>query len=230
MPTGTYRWGNVEWGGHAPPASTAGSIDTAAVIDRLLPSLHADSRADLAFWTAADLVDWMDEGLKRLARVAAWNIELDSSITTANGVASYPLPERQDATLYVSLGNPGVTPLRPASMIELEARDSTFMTDTGTPDHWYEDGQGDNVALTPVPTSAGAVTLVISAWPPALDAAQLNTLVQAPAAFAGYLSFYVLGQCYGKESEAEMEDVSAHCKERCGLYEKLFTHYFGPGI
>jgi|GEM_PF-2520555 hypothetical protein len=207
-----------------------GSIDTRVVLDGLLPTLHADNFADLTFWSKADLIEWCDEGLKRLARLAAWNVEQNSSITTKNGVASYPLPERQDATLYVSLGNPGVTPLRPAAMIELEARDSTFMTDTGTPDHWYEDGQGDNVGLTPVPTTAGAVTLVMSAWPVALDAAQVNTLVQAPAAFAGYLTFYVLGQCYSKEGPVEMSDVAAHCASRCQMYEALFIHYFGKGI
>lgn len=208
----------------------AGELNTVTVLAQLLPMLHADTMADLSYWTQADLIDWMDEGLKRLARVAAWDVEQDTSITTANGVAAYALPERQDATLYVSLGNPGVTPLRPASMIELEARNAAFQSTPGTPDHWYEDGQGDNVALTPVPTTAGPVTLVMSAWPPALDAAQVNTLVQAPAAFAGYLTFYALQNAYGREGESEMPDVSAHCAERCGMYEKLFTHYFGPGI
>lgn len=208
----------------------AGEIQTTTVLAQLLPMLHSDTMADLSYWSQSDLIDWMDEGCKRLARVAAWNVELDTSITTSNGVGVYPLPERQDATLYVSLGNPPVTPLRPASMIELEARSSTFMSDAGIPDHWYEDGQGDNVAMTPAPTTATAITLVISAWPPTLDAAQVNTLVQAPAAFAGYLTFTALEKAYGRESESEMPDVSAHCAERCALYEKLFTHYFGPGI
>lgn len=208
----------------------AGEVQTTTVITQLLPTLHADSTADLSYWLLRDLVNWMDEGVKRLARVAAWNVELDTSITTANAVRAYALPERQDATLYVSLGNPPVTPLRPASMIELEARNATFMADAGTPDHWYEDGQGDNVALTPVPTAATAITLVISAWPPALDTAQVNTLVQAPAALAGYLTFYVIEKCFGRESESEMPDVSAHAHERCQLYEQLFTHYFGKGL
>ncbi len=86
------------------------------------------------------------------------------------------------------------------------------------------------MALTPVPITATPVTLAISAWPLALDAAQVNTLVQAPAAFAGYLTFYVLQGAYGREGESEMPDVAAHCAERCAMYEKLFTHYFGPGI
>jgi hypothetical protein len=205
----------------------AGEINTVNVIAQLLPMLHSDSVADLVFWSQSDLIDWMDEGLKRLARVAGWNVERDASITTANGTAAYALPARQEATLYVSLGN---TPLRPASMIELEARNSAFQSTPGTPDHWYEDGQGANVAVSPVPTTAVALPLIISAWPVALDAAQVNTLVQAPAAFAGYLTFYTLQQAYAREGESEMPDVAEHCASRCQMYESLFSHYFGKGI
>lgn len=46
----------------------AGEIQTTGVIDQLLPSLHADSRANLYFWSEADLIQWMDEALKGLAR------------------------------------------------------------------------------------------------------------------------------------------------------------------
>lgn len=205
----------------------AGEIDTTAVITALLPALHADSTADLMFWALTDLIEWMDEGLKRLARVAGVFVERDTSITTVPGTAAYPLPERQDATLHVSYGT---APLRPASMIELEMRDPGFMTTTGAPDHWYEDGQGWNVGLCPVPAAAVNVPLIMTAWPPALDAGQLNTLVQAPAPLAGYLSMYTLAKAYGKEGESEMPDVAQHCAARCQMYEQIFGKYYGPGL
>jgi hypothetical protein len=205
----------------------AGEINTTGVITGLLPSLHADSTADLTYWTLTDLIQWMDEGCKRMARAAACFIERDTSITTAVGTASYALPERQDTTLHVSVGTTGV---RPASLIELEMRDPTFQTTQGTPDHWYEDGQGWNVGLSPAPNSVGPVALIMAAWPPALDAEQVNTLVQAPGPFAGYLAMYALAKAYGREGEMEMPDVAQHCAARCDMYEKIFEKYYGAGL
>lgn len=219
-------WGSALPGGLAINL-TAGSIDTRAVVDSALPLLHADTRANLTFWSETDLIEWMDEGLKRLSRVAGVFVEMDSSINTVNGTATYALPERHNASLYISYGN---APLRPASMIELEMRDAAFQTTTGTPDHWYEDGQGPNVGLSPVPTSAVNVPLVMSCWPPVLDDAQLNRLVQAPAPLAGYLLMYTLSKAYGREGESEMPDVAAHCSARCDMYTQMFTKYYGAGL
>jgi len=227
MPIGTNRWGTTEWGASGRPSSITGSIDTVAVIDELLPSLHADTRANLVYWTEADLINWMDEGLKRLARLCGVFIERDTSISTVNGTGVYALPERQDTTLYVSFGT---TPLRPAAMIELEMRSATFQTDSGTPDHWYEDAQGWNVGITPVPTTAVSLPLIMACWPPTLDVSKVNTLVQAPAPLAGYLTMYVLAKAYGREGESEMPDVAQHCQARCEMYEGIFEHYYGAGL
>lgn len=227
MPFGTNRWGTVEWGASGQPNPATGSIDTTAVIDGMLPTLHADSRADLTFWSEADLINWMDEGLKRLARVAGVFVERDTSISTANGTTDYALPERHDTTLYVSIG---AAPLRPASMLELEMRDAGFLTTTGTPDHWYEDGQGWNVGLCPVPISVANVGLVMLCWPPTLDVSKTNTLVQAPAPIAGYLAMYTFAKAYGREGESEMPDVAQHCEARCAMYEQIFAKYYGAGL
>ena len=205
----------------------AGELDSQAVITGLLPSLHADSRANLSFWTESDLINWMDEGCKRIGRECGVFVERDTSITTLSGVAAYPLPTRQNATLHVSFGT---APLRPASMISLEMRDPAFMSTPGVPDHWYEDGQGWNVGLCPVPTASLPLPIVMTCWPPALDTQKLNTLVQAPAPLAGYLSMYSLAKAYGKEGESEMPDVAQHCAARCRMYEQVFAKYYGRGM
>lgn len=224
------QWNTTLWGDGIPgeeAGSAAGSIDTTAVIDGILPTLHADARENLAFWTEPDLIEWMDEGLKRLARVAGVFVERDTSITAVPGTAVYPLPERQDATLHVSFG---AAPLRPGAMLELEMRDSNFQTTPGTPDHWYEDGQGWNIGLTPVPASAETLPILMTAWPPALDIERKNTVVQGPASLAGYLAMYVLAQAYGREGESEMPDVAQHCAGRCEMYEQIFAKYYGAGL
>lgn len=223
-----FEWNTTEWNSPGgPPSANTGALDTTTVIDGILPTLHADSRADLVYWTEGDLITWMDEGLKRLARTCGVFIERDTSITTSNGTALYPLPERQDATLHVSFGTAG---LKPASMLELEMRSASFQTDAGTPDHWYEDGQGWNVGVSPVPTIATQLPLIMTCWPPELDAAKRNTFVQGPAPLAGYLAMYAIGKALGEEGEAEMPDVAQHCMARCEMYEQIFQRYYGNAI
>ncbi len=141
-------WGSILPGGVAGETAD-GSIDTTQVIDELLPSLHATSRANLYPWSEADLIQWMDEALKRLARLVCVFVGRQADSLTVPGTASYALPTQHIATLHVSYGT---TPLAPANMLELEARDPAFLTTPGTPDHWYEDLIGlATVALSPVP-------------------------------------------------------------------------------
>jgi hypothetical protein len=109
-------------------------------------------------------------------------------------------------------------------------RDANFQTTAGTPDHWYEDGQGWNIGFDPVPTTAVNIPLVMLSWPPTLDTAQVNYLVQAPAPVAGYLGMYVLAKAYGREGESEMPDVAQHCSAFCDMYEQIFSKYYGKGL
>jgi hypothetical protein len=44
-----------------------------------------------------------------------------------------------------------------------------------------------------------------------------------------YLSFYVLGKCYSKESETEQPDLSQHCQAKVALLEQVFQHLWGEG-
>jgi len=202
----------------------AGEIDTTQVIAQLLPALHADSVADLTFWSQADLVNWMDEACKSLAHRTTMLVERDTSTSTAAGTATYALPARNVTTLHVSLGTAS---LRPASQLELEARDSSYQSTAGTPDHWYEDRIGaETIGLCPVPTGEAPLAIVGSEYPPDLEQ---NTLVQAPAAVAGYLSFSVLARAYGREGESEMPDVAQHCAARAEFYTQIFQSYFGAG-
>jgi hypothetical protein len=205
----------------------AGEIQTTAVLDQLLPDLHSDSYANLTFWTQAQLINFMDEAAKQLSRNTMLFVERDTSKTTANATGTYALPSRHNATLHVSYGS---TPLRPGTTIEMEARDPAWQTTPGTPDHWYEDDMNvTSIALAPVPTSASPLPMICSMYPPDLDTGQVNTLLQAPAPVAIYLSYYVLARCYGKESESEESDVSQHAAAKVALLEQVFAHLWGEG-
>jgi len=222
----TTLWGSIFPGGIAGELAD-GSIDVAQVIDDLLYSLHVESRDDLEFWSESDLLEWIDECLKRLARMCMVFVGRDTTILTVDGQAAYTLPERYISTLHVS----HVTnPLRPGNMAELEARDTDFRTTEGTPSHWYQDLLGiSSFAVTPVPdTSDQALPLIYEGWPVAVTVGQ--TLVAAPPPLKGYLAMYVLSQAYGKESESEMPDLAKHCWARVLMYEEVFTSYYGPGM
>jgi len=205
----------------------AGEIDTTQVVTELLPSLHSDSRANLTFWSEADLIQWMDESVKRLSRKTMTFVERDASIVTAGGTATYPLPTREVVPLHVSYDS---VPLRPAAMIEMEARDPAFQVTEGTPDHWYADRLGmATVGLAPVPNDAKTLAVIGIMLPPELDAGKSNTLLQAPAPLKGYLAFSVLASAYGREGESEMPDLAQHARARVQMYEDILTQYYGRG-
>lgn len=224
----TTLWGDILPGGPL-GESSSGSIDSTQVIDELLPSLHAGSRADLTFWSESDLIQWMDEALKRLARVACVFVGRSAATLSIAGQATYALPVRHISTLHVSYL---VTPLRPAGTMELEALDTTYQTTQDTPERWYQDQLGDGtIGLAPVPdTSDEAIPIIYEGWPAELDGAGQNTLVSAPGPVKGYLAFAVLAQAYGREGECETPDIAAHCRGRIAMYDAIFTSYYGSGV
>lgn len=219
----TTLWGDILPGGPLSD-SAAGNLDTSQVIDEALYPLHAGSRADLTFWTEADLLEWLDEALKRLSRVACVFVGTTTSTLTVQGQASYALPPRHVATLHISYQT---TALRPAATLDLEMRNPDYQTTQGTPDHWYQDLQGgSSFGLAPVPdTNDQPLPIVYEGWP---DPDQ--PLIGAPSPLKGYLAMKVLEGAYGREGEAESPEIAAHCKSRAEMYEQLLVSYYGPGF
>jgi hypothetical protein len=222
-------WGDLLPGGSGEPEG--GEIDVTAVIDGALPTLHANSRANLAHWTEGELIEWADEGLKRISRLACIFVGRVASTLTVATQATYSLPERHVSTLHVS----HITqPLRPANTRELEMRNPQFETTLATEaapiSHWYQDLLGaPKFGVTPVPdVSDEPLPVIYNGYPVPVDPGQ--SLVAAPAPFKGYLSFYVIWQAYQKEGESEMPDVAAHAKARCEMYETIFQGYYGKGM
>jgi|SRR5215831_4223838 len=198
-------------------------INVTQVVDELLPSLHAATRAELVFWTETDLLQWVDEAAKRLSRVAYCFIERDTATTTVLGQTRYPLPARHVTTLHVSYG---MTPIRPSGILELEMRDSVFGMTQGTPDHWFEDLQaGAQIGLSPVPNVISSIPIIFAAYPPEINIG--NQQLSAPVPLKGYLAMSVLEQAYKREGEMEEADVAAHCMARRQMYEQILSNYYG---
>jgi hypothetical protein len=200
-------------------------INTTAVINGILPDLHAASSADLVFWDPTDLIRWTDECVKQLGRLAPVFALRDTSLTTVPGTAAYDLPARHIATIHVSVGQ---TSLRPANVAELEGLDPAFRTTAGPPRRWYEDVLPvPSIALAPVPIAAATIPVVYASFPPEVDVNSVNTSVPAPPPVQGYIANYILAEAFQKEGESEMPDVAAHCRGRLALYEQAFQQYFG---
>lgn len=222
MPT---AWTNFLAGGPGDPAAIG--IDSDDVIDEALPTLHAATRGDLVFWDVTELIEWLDEGLKRLAAGTAFFVSR-ATASTVIGQAGYDAPPQHLATLHVSLDN---VPLRAGSTIELEARDSSYLTTPGTPDHWYEDLQGlDHTSLTPVPAAVQTMASIFTCWPGTLDDAEVNHTIPAPNPLKGYLAMWLIGEAYGREGQMEAPEIAAHCEGRIALYQQLFQAYYGHGL
>lgn len=205
----------------------SGEIQTTTVLDGLLPDLHSPDYASLTFWSKPQLVQFLDDAAKQLSTKTMLFVERDTSQNTAPGTALYSLPPRHNATLHVAFGT---SPLRPATTYELVARDPGYATTPGIPDHWYEDNLPiPQISIAPVPTTSAPLAMICSMYPPDLDTAQVNTLLQAPAPVAIYLEYFVLAKAYGAEGESEEPDLAQHCAAKVALLEQVFAHLYGEG-
>lgn len=195
-------------------------IDPADIATEALPALHAASMADLVWFTEADLAEWIEEGMRRLAELSSvWVTRATTAI--AAGQQAFDTPAG-----HVSTGN--VTwdewALRPASTIELEGLDPDYRYTPGPPRYWYADLTGMNaIALYPVPDEAGELALVYAAWEPDLP----GSGVDAPSPVRAYLRYFLLGEAFGREGEFEAPDIAAHCRGRLDLFNQIFQQYYG---
>lgn len=212
--------------GETDASADAGGVDIGQVLDEALWSLHAGSRADLTFWTEAQLIQFLDYAVRRLATIAGVFIGRDDSGRTVAGTATLALPIDHISTLHVTVNGES---LRGASTMELEARDEAYLTTQGPPDAWYEDLLGNGVlGLAPVPDDIYVVAEIYVGWQPQLDLQQ--SMVSGPPPLKGYLAMCLLAEAYGKEGEAEMPDVAAHCRGRMEMYHQMFQTYYGAGM
>lgn len=205
------------------------SVSVNALITNLLGPLHSDSTANLVWWTDPELTRFFDEAVKRLARNFGVFVARDTTtITLVQGTAVYDAPARHISTLYVALDG---APLIAASSSELELLDDAYKTTQGTPQYWYNDKEGANrIGFYPVPNAAAAgkhPELIICQFPAELDEAHSNTTIPVPAFEGDYLEAVVLGEAYGKESDARLPETSAAMKQLAKLYEQIFVDLYG---
>jgi hypothetical protein len=199
------------------------TLSAADLVTSALDALNAASTADLAFWAAADLYEWIDEAAKRMARTAQIFVVHDTSVTTAAGTAVYGTPGNHVALINIAcLG----AMLRPSSSRELAALSDTWMADAGAPARWIEDWLGhDLFRVYPTPTAAQGLEIVLAAYLPDITAAA-PTFV-APDVFGDYLETALIAEARRKEGDGALPEVAAALDRQTGLYEQIFQSYWG---
>lgn len=205
-------------GGGTPPAQTPADL----LDDQIFTALGASAAADLVFWTAQDLYDWLNEALKQLARRCGLFVERDTSISLVASTASYTLPARHLSTLHVAVDGSG---LRPATVAEVEALDADWLNTEDTPARYLQDVAGlASIRIYPTPDDTGTLQLVMHRYP--ADLAGGGTL-PLPDMLSDLLVDIVIGEARGVEGDGAMPEVAEVCREEAKLYEAVCARYWG---
>lgn len=198
------------------------------IITRLVPQLHSDTVNNLSVWTECELIQWVDESVKRLARITGSFVERDiTSISLALDQMRYTLPARHVATLFVTLDD---KPLIPTSTTQLEALDPNWENaDIDTPARWAEDKELGQLIIYPPPDPPNVsktVGIIMLAYPAELDCPKVNTSVVLPKPLEDYCEIVALGKAYGKDSDLRLPEVASHAAQRAQLYEQICQKYW----
>lgn len=193
----------------------------AHVVTRLLPLLNADTAADLVWWTEAELYEWMGEAAQRLAQNGMF-VERKENLTVLSGSAGVGLPAVRLAVIHVSLD--GLT-LRTATVQDLEALSSTWVTDAGNVERYSLEVSGlDTVRLYRIPETDGMLAVIYQSWP--LVSSAISTH-RAPTVVGDYYTYAVLCEARAKHGEAQALDIAAVARERAKLLSSVFAQYWG---
>lgn len=204
---------------------TTTTVDVNDLVAKLLAPLHSGSIADLVMWTECELIQWIDAGVKKLARMAGLFVGRSIDTVTAAGTQTYALPSQHVSTVHASYDS---RPLRASSTGELAARDSKWQTRRAAPARWYEDTLVAAIGLQPIPDAARPLWLIYHGWPTTVDCAKTHTTIPLPLSLAPYLELYTIGEAHSKEGDPFAPDIAAAARAIAGVYERVAIEYWGP--
>lgn len=198
-----------------------------AVLPNAMAALQAATAADLDLCTVANLWEWADEELRRLARTFALFVERADGQAAGAGQFVYALPAGHLATLQLEFNG---RVLRPANVHELESGDAGWEDASSFPPTRYvPDWQGaDNVRLYPIPNKAGTWAVLYELEPPSVSAAQPSAPLAAPV--ADIVALRVIAEARRREGDSQMPEAVSACEQLIGMYEAVMRAYYGGGL
>lgn len=195
------------------------------MVSNMIGTLHTDTIANAVWWTNAEMVTFIDEAVKRLAKMFNVFVRRDTSISTVAAAATVTAPSRHLATLHVAYND---RPLRPATTHELSALDEFYDSRAAGPlgpSHWYADKIGiTKIGLRPVPIEVKTIGLIHTEHP--ADASDGST-IDVPTVIADYLEWSILREAVAKESDAQSPEVAQHLDQVLRFTESIIGEYWG---
>lgn len=211
--------------GPAPPLYDV-QISLNDVIYRLGFADAADFSQPGAWVTGAELLEWADEAIKRLAWSVAAFLTYDNSIPVVAGTSLYLLPSNHVYTVAAWVNG---APLRITRVSDLYALDADWPAAGGPPTRCSLDaGRVGTITLYPSPSQNGTLSQVAQEFPAATVAGGATT-TPLPLIFQDYLSYAMLRGARMKESDSRDLAMANHYDQRMKLLEQVFEHMYGPG-
>jgi len=217
-----------------PQGTGAGGLDVQQSLNDVAYRLGFANLNDLAMdaesWiTVAELFQFADDAVKKLAYAHGVFLVLDVTITVTPGTAVYNLPATHVFTVLAWLVTvSGVQLLRPTPVRSLWSLDANWPTTSGNAVRCSLDaGQVGTITLYPNPLTGGTLNQVCQEMPAAV--AQGASALALPTVLVDFFSYAMLAGARGKESESAMPEMANHFKQRCDLYEQVIGHLWGPG-
>jgi hypothetical protein len=197
-------------------------------ISQVVPVLHAHVPGDLVFWTQDELLRWLDDRVKNLAKKGAFVVR--NTITLVDATATYDLPDRTLSVIHVAHAS---KPVKASSTTELEASTPTFATTTGDAlERWYADRIGaGKIGLQPVPNAvavaaAATAEVITHEYPATVDGVETIT-IPVPLVVLDMFAVEVIAEAYRREGDSQMPEAAQQLDKLAGLYQSAVEQLWG---
>lgn len=203
-------------------------VDTSLVVAQLVPALNSDTAGNLTFWTSAQIYEWFDEAVKRLARGFGVFTEYDNTVLTVLGTGIYVMPARNLSVIQLDVA--GVV-LKADTTGGMESLDESWATTTGAAERYANSPGVDSVTICKVPDAPNAglaIGVARQTYPTAVSsgAPQLSGV---PSVLQDYWYFAALARIRTAETKAAMPEVGTWAAGVRDLLEGIVKQYWGRG-
>jgi len=202
--------------------------ETTDFISQVVPCLHGHVAADLVFWSQEELLRWLDDRVKHLAKKGAFVVR--NTVTIVNGTATYDLPARTLSVIHVAHAS---KPIKASSTTELESRTPAFATATGdAPERWYTDRIGaGKIGFQPVPNAvavaaASTAEVITHEYPAPADGVE-TVSIPVPLVVLDMFAVEVIAEAYRREGDSQCPEIAQHLDKLAGLYQSAVEQLWG---
>ena len=201
-------------------------FDLTTTANDVLARLGVVSWADLNWATQDEVYGYFDEASLRLAEMGLW-VYLET-LTVLASTPQYVMPYGWLDSIHITMNG---YQLRPTSVAELEALDSTWTQTQCAPNasptrYSMDAGPLGTITLYPVPAIANeTLTSIDHCFNPTVTAA--SPMLPICSVIADYFLYFALQRLRGKESPYQMLDMAQSFAQQGQLYEAILTSYYG---